>query len=97
MTAREGENRVAAGNAALMRELGIGVPTDELERFARAGKTPLFFAKNRALVGTIAVADAVKPTSTEAMTALGRLGVRTVMLTGDNELTAQAIAREVGE
>ena len=96
VTAREGENRVAAGNAALMRELGIEVPTDELERFARAGKTPLFFAKNGALVGTIAVADEVKPTSTEAITALGRLGVRTVMLTGDNELTAQAIAREVG-
>ena len=96
VTAREGENRVAAGNAALMRELGIEVPTDELERFARAGKTPLFFAKNGALVGTIAVADEVKPTSAEAITALGRLGVRTVMLTGDNELTAQAIAREVG-
>ena len=96
VTAREGANRVAAGNAALMRELGIEVPADELERFARAGKTPLFFAKNGALVGTIAVADEVKPTSAAAITALGRLGVRTVMLTGDNKLTAQAIAREVG-
>ena len=96
VTAREGANRVAAGNAALMRELGIEVPADELERFARAGKTPLFFAKNGALVGTIAVADEVKPTSAAAIAALDRLGVRTVMLTGDNELTAQAIAREVG-
>ena len=96
VTAREGANQVAAGNAALMRELGIEVPAADLERFARAGKTPLFFAKNDALAGTIAVADEVKPTSAAAIAALGRLGVRTVMLTGDNELTAHAIAREVG-
>ena len=96
VTAREGGNRIAAGNAALMRELGIGVPAAHLERFAREGKTPLFFAKNGALAGTIAVADEVKPTSAEAVAALGRLGVKTVMLTGDNELTARAIAREVG-
>ena len=96
VTAREGANQVAAGNAALMRELGIEVPAADLERFARAGKTPLFFAKNGALAGTIAVADEVKPTSAAAITALGRLGVKTVMLTGDNNLTAHAIAREVG-
>ena len=96
VTAREGANRVAAGNAALMRELGIEVPAADLERFAREGKTPLFFARNGALAGTIAVADEVKPTSAAAVAALDRLGVKTVMLTGDNELTARAIAREVG-
>ena len=96
VTAREGANQVAAGNAALMRELGIEVPAADLEHFAREGKTPLFFAKNSALAGTIAVADEVKPTSKAAIAALGRLGVKTVMLTGDNELTARAIAREVG-
>ena len=94
--AREGESTVAAGNAALMQELGIEVPAAELERFARAGKTPLFFARNGQLAGTIAVADEVKPTSATAIRALGKLGVKTVMLTGDNRLTAQAIARTVG-
>ena len=96
VTAREGQNRVAAGNTALMQELGIAVPAAEIERFARAGKTPLFFAKNGALAGTIAVADEVKPTSAAAIAALKHLNVRTVMLTGDNKLTAQAIARKVG-
>ena len=96
VTAHEGHNPVAAGNAQLMAELGIEVDRTQLESFARAGKTPLFFAKNGELVGTIAVADEVKPTSRAAIEALGRLGVRAVMLTGDNRLTAQAIARTVG-
>ncbi|HJG31777.1 MAG TPA: heavy metal translocating P-type ATPase [Collinsella ihuae] len=96
VTAREGANPIAAGNAQLMAELGIDVDRAQLESFARAGKTPLFFAKNGELVGTIAVADEVKPTSSAAIAALGRLGVKAVMLTGDNRLTADAIARAVG-
>lgn len=96
VTAREGANRIAAGNAALMADLAIEVDRAQLEAFARDGKTPLFFAKNGALMGTIAVADELKPTGREAVAALDALGVRTVMLTGDNELTAHAIARRVG-
>lgn len=96
VTAREGDNPIAAGNAQLMAELGIDIDRAQLETFARDGKTPLFFAKNGALVGTIAVADEVKPTSKAAIEALGRLGVRAVMLTGDNRTTADAIARRVG-
>ena len=96
VTAREGDNKIAAGNAALMRELGVRVPEDLAQSLAKNGKTPLFFARNGELMGTIAVADEVKPTSRAAIDALGRLGVKTVMLTGDNELTAAAIAREVG-
>ncbi len=96
VTAREGASVVAAGNAALMEELGIEVPTEQLEQFARAGKTPLFFARNGQLAGTIAVADEVKPTSAAAIRALEGLGIKTVMLTGDNALTAGAIARSVG-
>lgn len=96
VTAREGANRIAAGNAALMAELGIAVDAGELEAFARAGKTPLFFAKNGELMGTIAVADELRPTSADAIAALERLGISTVMLTGDNELTARAIAERVG-
>lgn len=94
--AREGANRIAAGNAALMADEGVEVDRTEVEAFAKTGKTPLFFAKNGKLMGTIAVADEVKPTSARAIEALERLGVRTVMLTGDNELTAHAIAERVG-
>ena len=94
--AREGANVVAAGNAKLMAELGVPVDEDALEAFAKDGKTPLMFAKNGALVGTIAVADQVKPTSKAAVEALGRLGVTAVMLTGDNRTTAEAIGRTVG-
>lgn len=96
VTAREGANLIAAGNDRLMADLGIDIDRSARDQFARDGKTPLFFAKNGRLVGTIAVADEVKPTSAQAIAALERLGVKTVMLTGDNNLTAQAIARRVG-
>ena len=96
VTAREGQNAIAAGNVRLMGELGITVPSGLAERFAAEGKTPLFFAKNGELVGTIAVADEVKETSAEAIAALRSLGVDVHMLTGDNRVTAEAIARRVG-
>ncbi len=96
VTAQEGANKVAAGNARLMAELGVAVDDAALEAFAHDGKTPLMFAKNGELVGTIAVADEVKPTSKAAIEALRRLGVRAVMLTGDNRTTAEAIGRGVG-
>lgn len=96
VTAREGANQVAAGNDRLMADLGIEVDQAMRESFAHEGKTPLFFAKNRRLVGTVAVADEVKPTSAQAIAALDRLDIKTVMLTGDNALTAQAIAKRVG-
>lgn len=96
VTAQEGANQVAAGNAKLMAELGVAVDEAALEAFAHDGKTPLIFAKNGELVGTIAVADEVKPTSRAAIEALCRLGVQAVMLTGDNRTTAEAIGRGVG-
>lgn len=96
VTAREGQNVIAAGNMRLMDELGVTVPAGLAEQFAAEGKTPLFFAKNGELVGTIAVADEVKETSTEAIAALRKLGVDVRMLTGDNRVTAEAIARRVG-
>lgn len=96
VTAREGANEVAAGNARLMDELGVPVDAEVLASFARDGKTPLMFAKNGNLVGTIAVADQVKSTSAEAISALRALGVGAVMLTGDNRATAEAIGRTVG-
>ena len=96
VTAREGQNLIAAGNVRLMDELGAKAPAGLAEQFAAEGKTPLFFAKNGELVGTIAVADKVKETSAEAITALRKLGVDVRMLTGDNRVTAEAIARRVG-
>ena len=95
VTAREGQNVIAAGNVRLMNELGAAVPTGLAEQFAAEGKTPLFFAKNGELVGTIAVADEVKETSAAAIAALRKLGVDVRMLTGDNRVTAEAIARRV--
>ena len=67
VTAREGQNAIAAGNVCLMNELGVTVPAGLAEQFAAEGKTPLFFAKNGELAGTIAVADEVKETSAEAI------------------------------
>ena len=96
VTAREGQNVIAAGNVRLMNELGAKVPAGLAEQFATEGKTPLFFAKNGELVGIIAVADEVKETSAAAIAALRKLGVGVRMLTGDNRVTAEAIARRVG-
>ena len=96
VTAREGQNIIAAGNVRFMGELGAEVPAGLAKQFAAEGKTPLFFAKNGELVGTIAVADEVKETSAAAIAALRSLGVDVRMLTGDNRVTAEAIARRVG-
>ncbi|MCT6783831.1 heavy metal translocating P-type ATPase [Collinsella aerofaciens] len=96
VTAREGQNAIAAGNVRLMDELSVTVPAGLAEQFAAEGKTPLFFAKNGELAGTIAVADEVKETSAGAIAALRSLGVDVRMLTGDNRVTAEAIARRVG-
>ena len=63
---------------------------------AQEGKTPLFFVKDKTPVGMIAVADVIKQDSTEAIAALKKMGMRVVMLTGDNERTANAIAEQVG-
>ena len=77
-------------------EIALHEPAGLAEQFAAEGKTPLFFAKNGELAGTIAVADEVKETSAGAIAALRSLGVDVRMLTGDNRVTAEAIARRVG-
>ena len=70
--------------------------TQKANLLAEEGKTPLFFARKEKLVGIIAVADVIKPDSISAIAALSRMGIRVIMLTGDNEKTANAIGKEVG-
>ncbi|MCC8045864.1 MAG: heavy metal translocating P-type ATPase [Clostridiales bacterium] len=66
------------------------------DRFAEEGKTPLLFAKNNSLLGIIAVADVIKEDSPQAVRELQNMGIRVVMLTGDNERTAKAIGAQAG-
>lgn len=91
------DRRYYAGNERLMREKGI--PMDSclklLEVMADEGKTPLIFAEETRVLGVIAVADVVKPTSKEAIKELKDLGIEVVMLTGDNRRTAEAIRRQL--
>ena len=89
---------LAAGNEALMREQGVDVSAlrERADALAGEGKTPMYVASNGTLAGLIAVADAIRPTSRQAISGLHRMGLEVVMLTGDNERTAQAIARQAG-
>ena len=87
-----------AGNSRMMA--AHGVAGEALARWqnamAEAGKTPLFFAADGRLIGMIAVADTVKPTSRQAVADLRAMGIEVVMLTGDHAKTAEAIRRQVG-
>lgn len=87
-----------AGNARMMRERGIdlGAFADSAQTAADEGRTPLIFAREDAVLGMFALADEPKPTSAQAVAELHAMGVKTVMLTGDNERTARAVARHVG-
>ena len=87
-----------AGNDRYMESIGTDTAAlrAAAEMLAAAGKTPLYFAEGRQLLGVIAVADVVKPDSAAAIAALRRSGCEVVLLTGDNQRTAEAIARQVG-
>ena len=89
---------VLAGNRRLMEAYNIpgGALMTKGEELASDGKTPLYFAKDSKLLGVIAVADVVKPTSAQAIAELSGMGIEVVMLTGDNAKTAEAIRRQVG-
>ena len=82
-----------------MDEAHIAISSEikkEIEQFAKQGKTPLLFADETQIIGMIAVADVVKPTSREAVRQFKEYGIHVIMLTGDNEVTAQAIKDQVG-
>jgi P-type Cu+ transporter len=96
--ARVEGRRVLIGNLKLMQREGIVLDRLEAEarRLADDGKTPMFVALDGRAAGIIAVADTVKPDSQAAIAAMKRIGLEVVMITGDNERTAKAIARQVG-
>ena len=88
----------AAGNLKLLQELNVDTSTlmDQYDKLASQGKTPLYFVRAGELLGCIAVADTVKPTSREAIAKLQDMGLRVLMVTGDNRATAEAIRAQVG-
>ena len=90
--------RYAAGNLLLMEEQGVELSElqEQHQQLAASGKTPLYFAQGSRLLGTLAVADTVKPTSKAAIEKLKAMGLKVIMLTGDNAATAEAIRRQVG-
>ena len=89
---------IYAGNERFMTLTGVntGALRHAAEKLAQEGKTPLFFAEEERLLGVIAVADTVKSDSAEAIARLQALGRDVVLLTGDNERTAQAVASQIG-
>jgi Cu+-exporting ATPase len=93
-----GEKDVLLGNEALMSHHGVdvGALSEDAGRLAGEGKTPMYLALDGSVAGILAVADTLKESSVEAVNALKEMGVRVVMLTGDNRRTGEAIARQVG-
>lgn len=93
-----GGRKLLGGSMKFIGEkIGIsGEIQAQAEKFAENGKTPLFFAENEHLLGVIVVADTMKDDSTQAVGELHEMGIRVVMLTGDNEKTARAIGSRAG-
>ena len=93
-----GECILRGGNLKFISDV-VSVPEEikrKAEQLAEEGKTPLFFSKNEKLIGIIAVADVIKEDSPRAVKELQNMGIRVVMLTGDNERTAKAIGQQAG-
>jgi len=94
-----GGTKYYIGNRRLMSDT-LGLPIEkingELERLEGQGKTAMVLATKENLIGAVAVADTVKPTSREAIAKLQKMGIEVYMITGDNERTARAIATQVG-
>ncbi len=89
---------VNAGNARLMKSCGVDITEvkNVSDIWAKSGKTPIFFARDGKLIGAFALADTVKPSSRDAIERFKRMGLKVMMLTGDNADTAKAVADELG-
>jgi Cu2+-exporting ATPase len=92
------EQTVYGGNADFVGKATVIEPEmlAIAENFANEGKTPIFFAKESGLIGIIAIADTIKADSRQAISELENMGIRIIMLTGDNEKTAEAIGKQAG-
>lgn len=90
--------RIILGNSKFLGEKGVASSSmdPEAERLREEGATAIFLAADGRLVGVIAIADPVKPSTPEALKALSEVGIRVIMLTGDNRTTAEAVARKLG-
>lgn len=98
LSAKLGKDEIKGGNLSFISE-NTQITKEaqaKAESLAMQGKTPLFFSKNNQLLGIIAVADTIKDDSYEAIKALQNMGIRVIMLTGDNKKTAAAIGEKVG-
>lgn len=85
------------GNRKMMQENGISLPESaKSDAFAKDGKTPLYFAANGKLLGILTAADPIRQTSRTAVAAMQKMGLDVILLTGDNQLTAEAIAKQAG-
>ena len=85
------------GNQKMMEVHHLSLPsTEKQEAFAKAGKTPLYFAADGKLLGTLTAADPIRQTSRTAVAEFQRMGLDVILLTGDNRLTAEAIAQQAG-
>lgn len=93
-----GTKSIVIGNSNLMKDRGILLKTleDKIKEFESKGYTAIIVSENKKAIGLFGVADAVKDDSVSAISQLNEAGYRTIMITGDNEITARAIARQVG-
>ncbi|MDY6920861.1 MAG: heavy metal translocating P-type ATPase [Pseudomonadota bacterium] len=98
ITGRWQQRRLAFGNAKLMAQQGVALEavTDQARQLAEAAMTPMYLAVEDSLAGIIAVADPIKPDSAAAIGRLQQAGVKVLMISGDNQATAAAVARQVG-
>lgn len=96
--ARFGKIEILLGNRALMAERKVNIEKvlKDMEKLEGGGKTAMILAADNVIMGLVAVADTLKENSAEAVKELGFIGIEPIMLTGDNERTAEAVARQVG-
>ena len=99
LRAKLGDNVIAGGNAKFIAKIAgdaVASQKSTMDELAKQGKTPVLFTKNNELLGIIAVADTIKEDSADAIKQLKNMGIHVVMLTGDNKITAKAIADQAG-
>lgn len=98
ITGRIADQQWILGNAALMAEhdISISAHSDKMAELATLGQTPMLLAVDKTLVGIVSVSDPIKADSAQAVRQLKQRGIRVLMVTGDNEITAKAIAAQAG-